>query len=54
MTMETYLARHFNHGAALVTIFSWGIGGDALRDGAFRVVTQGPESISAYRKFLAQ
>lgn len=54
MSMETYLARQFNHGAALVTIFSWGIGGDALRGDAFRVVTQGPEALAAYRKFLAQ
>jgi hypothetical protein len=26
MSMETYLARHFNHGAALVNIFGWGLG----------------------------
>jgi hypothetical protein len=55
MSMETYLARHFNHGAALVTIFSWGIGGPAVKNtDPFRIVTEGPDALSAYRKFLAQ
>ncbi len=55
MSMETYLARHFNHGAALVTIFSWGIGGPAVKStDPFRVVTEGPEALAAYRKLLAQ
>jgi len=27
ITMETYLARSFNHGATLVNVYSWGIGG---------------------------
>ena len=27
--VETYLAKMFNHGATLVNIFSWGIGGEA-------------------------
>ena len=30
-TMETYLGRMFNHGAVMVNIFSWGIGGEAMR-----------------------
>ncbi len=55
MTMETYLARAFNHGATLVTVQSWGIGGPALADtNPFRIVTQGPEALAAYRKFLSQ
>ena len=52
MTMETYLAKMFNHGAALVNIFSWGIGGEANRNMSFRVVTEGEEALLAYRKFL--
>jgi len=52
MTMETYLAKMFNHGAALVNIFSWGIGGEANKNMDFRVVTEGVEALRAYRKFL--
>ncbi|MFI5460216.1 MAG: hypothetical protein ACHRXM_32770 [Isosphaerales bacterium] len=52
MTMETYLARMFNHGATLVNIFSWGIGGEANKNMSFRVVTEGEEALRAYRKFL--
>jgi hypothetical protein len=44
MTMETYLAKMFNHGAKLVNIFSWGIGGDANKNMSFRVVTEGEEA----------
>jgi hypothetical protein len=51
-TMETYLGRMFNHGAALVNIFSWGLGGEALKDNMFRRVTENDEAIAAYRKFL--
>ncbi|MBC8065196.1 MAG: hypothetical protein H7Y17_10225 [Chlorobia bacterium] len=52
MNMETYLAKMFNHGATLVTIFSWGIGGEANKNMGFRVVTEGEEALQAYRKFL--
>ena len=52
MTMETYLAKMFNHGATLVNIYSWGIGGDANKNMNFRVVTEGEEALRAYRKFL--
>jgi hypothetical protein len=52
MTMETYLAKMFNHGATLVNIFSWGIGGEAHKNMSFRVVTEGEEALKAYRKFL--
>ncbi len=52
MGMETYLAKMFNHGAALVTIFSWGVGGEDNKNMGFRVVTEGEEALRAYRKFL--
>jgi hypothetical protein len=50
--METYLGRMFNHGAVMTNIFSWGIGGDALRSNFFRRATEGPEALAAYAKFL--
>ncbi len=53
MTMETYLAKMFNHGATLVNVFAWGIGGDANKNMSFRLVTEGEEALLAYRKFLA-
>ena len=52
MNMETYLAKMFNHGATLTTIFSWGVGGEANKNMGFRVVTEGEEALRAYRKFL--
>ena len=52
MNMETYLAKMFNHGATLVNIFSWGVGGEANKKMDFRVVTEGEEALNAYRKFL--
>jgi hypothetical protein len=51
-TMETYLGRMFNHGAVLTNIFSWGIGGEAMRDNFFRKATENPEALAAYSKFL--
>ena len=51
-TMETYLGRMFNHGAVMTNIFSWGIGGEAMRDNFFRKATEGPEALAAYAKFL--
>lgn len=51
-TMETYLGRSFNHGAVMVNIFSWGIGGEAMRDNFFRKATENPEARAAYAKFL--
>ena len=50
--METYLARMFNHGAVMTNIFSWGIGGEAMRDNFFRKATENPEALAAYAKFL--
>ena len=52
MNMETYLAKMFNHGATLVNVFAWGIGGEAHRNIPFRIVSEGEESLQAYRKFL--
>ena len=51
-TMETYLGRMFNHGAVLVNIFSWGIGGERMKDNFFRRATENPEALAAYAKFL--
>jgi hypothetical protein len=51
-TMETYLGRMFNHGAILVNIFSWGVGGEAMRHSFFRQATENPEALAAYGKFL--
>jgi hypothetical protein len=52
LTMETYLGRMFNHGAIMTNIFSWGIGGEAMRDNFFRKATENPEALAAYAKFL--
>ena len=55
MSMEAYLAKSFNHGATLVTLFSWGIGGPSVKTtNPFRVVTEGPDALAAYVKFLRQ
>lgn len=52
MNMETYLAKMFNHGATLVNIFAWGVGGEAMKTMNFRLVTEGEEALRAYRKVL--
>jgi hypothetical protein len=52
MNMETYLAKMFNHGATMVNIFAWGLGGPAGKSIPFRVATEGEEALIAYRKFL--
>lgn len=49
MSMETYLARHFNRGAALVNLFGWGLG---EADNPFRRAAEDAGAIAAYRKFL--
>lgn len=51
-TMESYLARMFNHGAVMTNIFSWGIGGEKMRDHFFRKATENPEALASYAKFL--
>ena len=48
-SMETYLARLFNHGAVITNLFGWGIGD---RNNPFRGSTEDAASIRAYRKFL--
>jgi hypothetical protein len=52
-TMETYLAKMFNHGAVMVNIYSWGMGGEAYKDNFFRRATENAEAVSDYRKFLS-
>ena len=52
MNMETYLAKMFNHGATLTTIFSWGIGGEAHKNMSYRLCTENEAALRAYRKFL--
>ncbi len=51
-TMETYLGRLFKHGAVMVNVFSWGIGGEAQRNNFFRKATENPEALAAYARFL--
>jgi hypothetical protein len=51
-TMETYLGRMFNHGAVMVNVFAWGMGGEAMRDNFFRRAAENPEALAAYAKFL--
>ena len=52
LTMETYLGRMFNHGAVMVNVFAWGIGGEAMRNNFFRRAAEDPEPLAAYAKFL--
>lgn len=47
--MEDYLARMFNHGAAITNLFGWDIGD---RDNVFRLSIESEEARAAYRKFL--
>jgi hypothetical protein len=50
-SMETYLAWMFNHGAALVNIFGWGVGPETGNN-PFRAAAESPDSLAAYQKFL--
>jgi len=52
MNMDNFLAKMFNHGATLTTIFSWGIGGEAMKNMNYRLCTENEEALQAYRKFL--
>ncbi len=52
INMETYLAKTFNHGGMLVNIYSWGIGGEAMKNMDYRRCTENEEALKAYRKFL--
>jgi hypothetical protein len=49
MNMETYLGNLFNHGAVLVNVFGWAVGGP---DNPFRKVAEGESALAAYKKFL--
>jgi hypothetical protein len=48
---ETYLGWMFNHNAALVNIFGWGVGTQG--ENPFFKAAAGSESLDAYRKFLS-
>lgn len=48
-SMEAYLGNLFNHGAAVVNIFGWGVG-DA--NNPFRRAAENGSAIAAYQKFL--
>jgi hypothetical protein len=52
ISMETYLGSMFNHGAVLVNLYAWGIGGEAQRNNFFRRAAEDPEPLAAYGKFL--
>ena len=49
--MESYLARHYNYGCSLVTIFAFHLQGDYFID-ALNDASEGPDAIAAYKKFL--
>lgn len=51
-SMESYLARHYNHGANLVNLFSFGLGGIDPFNNALNDATEGEEALKAYKKFL--
>ncbi len=50
-TMESYLARHFNHGCTLLNIFAFNLRGDPFTD-AINDASEGTEALTAYKKFL--
>ncbi|MCI0699532.1 MAG: hypothetical protein L0241_00405, partial [Planctomycetia bacterium] len=52
LTMESFLGRHFNHGAVMVNLFAWQMGGDAMKNHFFRRAIEGPEALAAFGKFL--
>ncbi len=52
-SMESYLGKMFNHGAVIVNIFGWGIGGEAGREkNHFQFAGENNDAIESYRKFL--
>lgn len=52
-SMESYLARHYNHGANLVNIFAFNIPALDTFNQILKEASQGPDAIAAYRKFLS-
>jgi hypothetical protein len=52
MTMETYLGRHYSHGAVMVNLFAWQMGGEAMKNNFFRRAIEGPEALAAFGTFL--
>jgi hypothetical protein len=51
-TMESYLARHFNHGCTLLDIFAFNLRGDPFTD-AINDASEGTDAIAAYKIFLS-
>src|SRR6185436_19066696 len=49
--IETYLGWMFNHNAALVNIFGWGVG--TKGENPFWKAAASTEALDAYRKFLS-
>ncbi len=49
--MESFLARHFNHGCTLVNIFAFNLRGDPFTN-AINDASEGSDAIAAYKKFL--
>lgn len=49
--MESYLAKHFNHGCTLLNIFAFQLRGDPFTN-ALNDVSEGAEAIAAYKKFI--
>ncbi len=50
-SMESYLARHFNHGCTLLNIFAFNLRGDPYTN-AINDASEGADAIAAYKKFL--
>jgi hypothetical protein len=49
-SMESYLAKRFNHGAVITNVFGWNIGASS---NPFRASTESADALTAYRAFLA-
>lgn len=51
-TMESYMARHFNHGCTLLNLFAFNLRGDPFTN-AINDAVENAEALSAYKKFLS-
>ena len=51
ISMESYLAKHFNYGANMVTMFAFDVRGDEFTN-IINESTEGEEAIQVYKKFL--
>jgi hypothetical protein len=50
--MESHLARHYNYGCRLVTIFAFNLQGTGSLTDALNEASEGTNAIEAYKKFL--